>query len=154
MATVYYPTDKVKKIERVFLAGSIEQNKAKMWQDEVIEALKNTDLTIYNPRRMSWDESWVQSIDNKEFNHQVSWELECLEKSDLIIMYFDPATKSPISLLELGLYYKKMMVCCPEGFWRKGNVDIVAKRFEIQVAEDLDDLIKQVKNQLKHGNIV
>ena len=31
----------------------------------------------------------------------------------------------------------------PEGFWRKGNVDIVAKRYGIATAKDLDDLASQ-----------
>ena len=60
---------------------------------------------------------------------QVEWELEGLELCDIIIMYFDSNTKSPISLLELGLFAhkKKMIVFCPNGFWRKGNVDVVCK---------------------------
>lgn len=58
-------------------------------------------------------------------------------------MYFDPSTKSPISLLELGLYARagKMIVCCPDGFWRKGNVDIVCFRHKIKQVQTLDALI-------------
>jgi hypothetical protein len=60
-------------------------------------------------------------------------------------MYFDPATKSPISLLELGLFAKtgKLIVCCSEGFWRKGNVDIVCKRYGVMQVENLDKLYDQ-----------
>jgi len=66
-----------------------------------------------------------------------------LEMADTILLYFDPKTKSPISLLELGLFAKsgKMMVCCPEGFWRKGNVDIVCERYRIPQFESLEELI-------------
>lgn len=44
-----------------------------------------------------------------------------------------PGSQRPISLLELGLYArtKKLLVVCPDGFWRKGNVDIVAERYHI-----------------------
>ena len=61
-------------------------------------------------------------------------------------MYFDPNTTSPISLLELGLHAKskKMIVCCPEGFWRKGNVDIVCENFYIPTFNSLDELIKSL----------
>ena len=62
-------------------------------------------------------------------------------------MYFSPETKSPISLLELGLYATsgKMIVCCPDGFWRKGNVEIVCEKYEIPLYETLDDLLNFIK---------
>jgi hypothetical protein len=57
-------------------------------------------------------------------------------------MNFLPDTKSPISLLELGLYASsgKMLVCCPEGFWRKGNVDIVCEKYNVRVFDNIKDL--------------
>lgn len=134
----------------VFLAGSIEQNKAENWQDNLTSKLKEFEVTFFNPRREKWDDSWVQSIDNKQFKAQVEWELNALEKSNIIVMYFDPKTKSPISLLELGLFAKseKMIVCCPEGFWRKGNVDIVCERYKIIQVDSIDLLIEKLKKLL------
>jgi hypothetical protein len=84
----------------------------------------------------------VQSKTDPNFREQVEWELTALEKADLIAMYFDPATKSPVSLLELGLFARtgKMIVCCPEGFWRKANVDIVCENYGVKQVESLDDL--------------
>ncbi|MBQ0740161.1 nucleoside 2-deoxyribosyltransferase domain-containing protein, partial [Aquimarina celericrescens] len=78
-------------------------------------------------------------------------ELDALEQADRIIMYFDPATKSPISLLELGLFAKsgKLLVCCPKGFWRKGNVDIVCERYKVDQVNNLEELIDEVKKKLK-----
>ncbi len=126
----------------VFLAGSIEQDCAENWQNKVIESLQNIDITVFNPRRQEWDKTWVQNIENQIFTEQVEWELNALEQSDVILMYFDPKTKSPVSLLELGLFAKtgKMVVCCPDGFWRKGNVDIVCKKYNIKQVETLNDL--------------
>jgi hypothetical protein len=48
-------------------------------------------------------------------------ELSAMEMAHIIIMYFDPNTKSPISLLELGLNAReqKLVVLCPEGYWKK-----------------------------------
>ena len=83
----------------VFLAGSIEEGKAKNWQEQIIEKLKNKDITVLNPRRDTWNSDWKQTIDNPKFREQVEWELEALEKADFIFMYFDPGTKSPVSLL-------------------------------------------------------
>jgi hypothetical protein len=109
----------------VFLAGSIEQDKAEPWQDFIIQKLGNKNITIFNPRRKEWDNTWKEDITNPIFYEQVNWELEALEKAALIAMYFDPKTKSPVSLLELGLFAKsgKLVVCCPTGYWKKGNVD-------------------------------
>ena len=118
----------------VFLAGSIEMGKAEPWQERIVRELEDTDIVFYNPRRDDWDSSWEQTIENEQFNQQVTWELVHLEKADVIALYFDPATQSPITLLELGLFAKadKMIVCCPEGFWRKGNVDIVCDMYNIK----------------------
>jgi hypothetical protein len=132
----------------IFLAGSIEMGIAEDWQSKIEKELDGLDVTIYNPRRDSWDSSWVQSIHNEQFREQVEWELDHLDKSDVIVMYFDENTKSPISLLELGLYASsgKMIVYCPEGFWRKGNVDIVSKRYDIRQVNSFSELLIAIKS--------
>lgn len=130
----------------IFLAGSIEMGKAKPWQKEVTDSFKNNDVTILNPRRTDWDSSQEQSIENEYFKEQVVWELEAQDKSDLILMHFDEETKSPITLLELGLFKdKEMIVCCPDGFWRKGNVDVVCERYKITQVDTLEEMIDLTK---------
>lgn len=119
----------------IFLAGSIEMDKAENWQVKLANRLKQIDrTTILNPRRKEWNANLKQDINEPEFNEQVNWELDGIEESDTVIFYFDPNTKSPISLLELGLVsslpVENVIVCCPEGFWRKGNVDIVCDRMK------------------------
>lgn len=138
----------------VFLAGSIEMGAAENWQEKVISALRTEDCVIFNPRRDDWDSSWVQSPADWRFFGQVNWELYALERADLIMMYFDPMTKSPISLLEFGLWARsgKLIVCCPDGFWRKGNVDIVSMRYQIQITDNLPDLIKETKQRISQRN--
>ena len=133
---------------RVFLAGSIEMGKAEAWQAKLTEAITSLgkNVTIYNPRRDDWDPTWIQSIENDNFYEQVRWELQALDDSDLIVMYYDPNTTSPISLLELGLHARsgKLIVCCPNGFYRKGNVDIVCERYCIPVIENWDIFVTYV----------
>ena len=136
----------------VFLAGSIDQGAAVDWQKQVTNALKDADnLTILNPRRDDWDSTWTQDIENDQFREQVEWELEAQEKADLIIMFFDPEGKAPITLLELGLFARtgKLIVCCPKGYWRKGNVDIVCNRYKVKQAPDLETLIEKLKQWSK-----
>jgi len=139
----------------VFLAGSIEMGAAEEWQDRLSALILDLDkdVVVLNPRRDDWDSTWVQSIDNPMFREQVDWELDALDAADAVAMHFDPATKSPITLLELGLYASiehswgissKVVVHCPEGFWRKGNVDIVCRRLSIPIAPSLERLAEVV----------
>lgn len=131
----------------IFLAGSIEMGVAEDWQKRVISELSGYKCLLLNPRRPDWDSSWTQSIDNPNFYGQVDWEHTGLEDSDIIIMYFDPNTKSPITLLELGLFASsgKLIVCCPDGYWRKGNVDYICQKYNIKTAENLTKLIEMVQ---------
>ena len=140
------------KLPKIFLAGSIEMGVAEKWQDKVTSALSHLDVCILNPRRDDWHSSWVQSIDNPQFYEQVTWELDGLIEADFTIFYFDPNTKSPITLMELGIVtgYSNVIVCCPEGFWRKGNVDIVCDRFNIATVPTLDRLIEAILDEVKY----
>jgi hypothetical protein len=132
----------------VFLAGSIEMGKAVDWQSEVTNLLTNVDITVLNPRRDDWDSSWRQSKDEPKFVEQVKWELAGLQRADVIIVYFAPGTQSPISLLEFGLYAKspKVIVICPEGFYRKGNIDIVCEMYDVTQVETLEQAVAIVTN--------
>ncbi|MBM7844116.1 nucleoside 2-deoxyribosyltransferase domain-containing protein [Herpetosiphon giganteus] len=143
------PTSKT--VPAIFLAGSIEMGSAIDWQAEIAQELAADDLLLLNPRRDAWDSSWAQTINNPLFRGQVEWELDGLALADLIIIYFAPQTQSPISLLELGLFASsgKLLVCCPEGFWRKGNVDIVCARYQIPQAASLEALIAACKRLAK-----
>lgn len=129
----------------IFLAGSIEMDQAVNWQKRCEEALSQKYI-LFNPRRESWDNSWEQSINNTQFKEQVTWELNALENSDCIIMFIANNTKSPISLLELGLFAQsgKMKVVVEDGFWRKGNVDIVCERYGIEQFNNLESLIENL----------
>jgi hypothetical protein len=134
---------------KVFLAGSIEQGKAEPWQENLVEEFKDADLLFLNPRRDNWDPSWVNSVDNEQFSTQVNWELDHIDIADVVIFYFDPKTQSSVTLLELGicaaLKPNKIVVCCPEGYFRKGNVDIVCERFGIKSVPTIEELYKFLK---------
>ena len=148
MATVIKPPEKTHPYGfSIFLAGSIEMGAAENWQVQVEKAMTDINVTIYNPRRDNWDPTWLQRDDNPVFKEQVDWELSNLEMADVIAMYFDPNTKAPITLLELGLFGQRnrTVVCCPEGFWRKGNVDIVCERYSILQVKSLYEMITYIK---------
>jgi hypothetical protein len=153
----------------VFLAGSIEMGAAEDWQTKVTDVLlANERITFLNPRRDEWDSTWEQSINNPQFSEQVNWELDNLEKADVVLFYFSPATISPISLLELGYLIgkcqpmiktplmevvrqkAKLIVCCPEHYFRKGNVDIICSRHDIPVHNTLEEAVEIIRLRRQH----
>jgi hypothetical protein len=135
----------------VFLAGSIEMGAAENWQRQVERALDDLPVVVLNPRRDEWDASWVQSLDHPQFREQVEWELEAQERASVIGMYFAPASKAPVTLLELGLFARsgKLVVCCPEGFWRKGNVEVVCARYGVPLVGEWTEFVKFLRERVR-----
>jgi hypothetical protein len=136
----------------VFLAGSIDMGTAVDWQAELAAALPGHVVAL-NPRRDAWDASWRQSIDNPDFRTQVEWELDGLDRADTIAMWFAPETRAPITLLELGLHARggKLVVGCPPGFWRRGNIEVVAARFAIPLVDSWDGFVAAVHARVRHS---
>lgn len=136
----------------VFLAGSIDQGKASDWQQEVITALDEIDVDVFNPRRANWDSTWKQSADNEQFAEQVVWELDALEDATYKFFYFEAGSLSPVTMLEYGLHIsdRDVITVCPEGFWRRGNIEIVAKEYwaNARIHETLDSGVKELKHRL------
>lgn len=145
--------DLSKYTNKLFLAGSIEMGVAEKWQEKVIEefnirAWNKSTWAILNPRRKMFEEM-KQSIDDDKFYRQVNWELEAIERANHVLFYFSPETKSPISLLEFGICTnfsgkQKIHVVCPDGFWRKGNIDIVCERYNINQHDTLTNAISAI----------
>jgi len=153
LLSIIKPPQIVKFDERVsiFLAGTIDNGDSVDWQSEVTKSLAGLDVLILNPRRDEWDSTWEQSITNPKFKEQVEWELDGLDSVDIIFLYFAPNSKSPISLLELGLYAssKKIIIVCPEDFWRLGNIEVVADRYQIPLFNNLNDGLTTLRQTVK-----
>jgi hypothetical protein len=113
--------------------------------------LSDLPITIFNPRRDNWDKSWKQDKSNPQFKAQIEWELDHLEKADIIPLFLQPDTTSPISLLELSLFaaHRKLVICYPEGFGRRGNVQIVCERYGITLVEIREKLVEEVRERLE-----
>lgn len=170
--TVFCPPGNIQRKEaesrrdiKIFLAGTIDMGNSEDWQKQIINKLSapkkevsgtfkliegmtplpstERPITIFNPRRPDWDNNVKQEFSDPTFYQQVNWELDALEKADIIIMNILPKSKSPITLLELGLYAqsRKLYVVCPEGFERKGNVDITCNRYNVPLFDSVDELL-------------
>jgi len=121
------------------------------WQNEVQSKLSDLNITLFNPRRSDWDETWEQDKSDKNFHQQVSWELDHLEAADMILFYFAPQSKAPITLLELGLFAKsgKCIVCCPQEYWRRGNVQITCERYKIPFFDIFDNMLSNIRHRVE-----
>ena len=82
-----------------------------------------------------------------DFEHQVNWELEHLETADLIIMNILASSKSPITLLEMGLFMRsgKLRVICEPGFYRYDNVRLTCARYGVPLYQNMDDFLKTMR---------
>lgn len=135
----------------VFLSGSIGVGSAENWQTRMENDLADTDnLIIYNPRRDDWDSSWIMDpTPGTQFHEQVTWELDHIEASTLVVVYFADDSKSPITLLEFGLMAfnmsKDVVVYCSPNFYRYGNVKMVADRYLIPIYDTYEDLLHHVR---------
>jgi len=137
----------------IFLAGTIDMGKGENWQQQVGRYFAKfpDSVLILDPRRDDWDDSWEQDESNPEFREQVEWELDAQTAASLVMFVFatneENAEKAeaPITLMELGLFKdKQCVVCCPDGYYRKGNVDIVCERFGVPVYEDFEQMLEDV----------
>jgi nucleoside 2-deoxyribosyltransferase len=156
--TLGFPLTEKKSI---FLAGSIEQGRADLWQDYVISQLDHLRVAVFNPRRALWNASLEQSIHNAEFNAQVNWELDTIESADVVFFNFEPDTLSPISLAELGYVLGRnihgkvqdVIVVCPKNFWRRGNVEIMCSRGGFTLHDNLSDGISTLVLSLESSGL-
>ncbi|KAI0429366.1 hypothetical protein F5Y09DRAFT_310632 [Xylaria sp. FL1042] len=138
-------------VKTIFLAGTTTPTEERDWREHLSELLAGEPLTIYNPLRPDWDSTWREDISFEPYREQVEWELDMQEAADIMVVYFHPASKAPISLLELGLCAKtgKAIVVCPDGYWKRGNVQIVCLRYGIEIVDDVNALKDAVMRKVR-----
>lgn len=128
----------------VYLAGSV--TKPVDWRKRFIDMVRDIQLPVgvalLDPVRKDWDDTWVESLADPRFREQVEWELRSMRFADVIAVHFEPGSLAPVSLLELGLYANsgKLLIHCPDGFWKRGYVEAVASFYRIHMVESLEDL--------------
>lgn len=111
---------------KVFLAGTIDMGRSSDWQAALVARFRDSiggRWLFFNPRRREFHASPA------EMEYQVAWELAHLEAADLIVMNLLGDSRSPISLLEMGLYARsgKLFVACSPDYYRYDNVRITCR---------------------------
>jgi hypothetical protein len=130
----------------VFLAGSIDQGDAPDWQARVIATARAQpglpDVVFANPRRPDWDRTWTAPM-HPGLVEQIAWELDHLENSAFVLFCFTPESSAPVTLLELGamlgqLPAERVVVVCPDTYWRFTNVAVTCGRRGVGVLPTLE----------------
>ena len=128
---------------KIFLAGTIDMGNSRDWQMELYDRFSKMDgrYILFNPRQEHWDTSRPGEMD-----YQVRWELDHLEEADMIIMYILGTSKSPISLLEMGLHARsdRMYVICEKDFYRYDNVRITCEYYGVPLYNDLENFLESI----------
>jgi len=130
-------------IKSMFLAGTTTAVGNVDWREVLSASLSEYPVTIFNPNRPDWDSTWREDITFDPYREQVLWELDKQTRADLVVVYFHPATVAPISLLEFGLSAQvpgKVIAIAPEGYSKRGNVQLVCQKFGIEFLENIDKL--------------
>lgn len=128
----------------VFLAGTIDNGDSTNWQEEVVKGYTERfgdDVIFYNPRRPDWNQYPTN------LTYQIKWEQAHLDGSDLIVMCLLDDSKSPISLLELGLYAQshKIIVFCNPKFYRYWNVKLTCEKYDIPLEKfNIENIIQSI----------
>lgn len=118
----------------IFLAGSIDNRAFSNWRKETIKKLE-TKINIFDPTNMKHD-----SLNDSEMESHIIWELDALAIADKILLNFLPDSKSPISLVELGLYAasNKLIVVCPKEFYQSRYVYTLCKKYNTPIFDTIN----------------
>lgn len=134
----------------IFLGGTIDNGNSYNWQKDLVERLRlelpDTVVAI-NPRRDDWNTNWKQDYSDPKFKQQVDWELFHLHISDIVFFFIGKNSKSPITLMELGVASvanDRVIVFCEEGFYRKGNVDAICETFELTTVKTWGEAVSSI----------
>lgn len=125
----------------IFLAGTIDMGNSEDWQAGLVRTFSSNDgrYILYNPRRSTFTNT------PEEMEYQVGWELDHLEKSQTIIMNILGSSKSPVTLLEMGLFMRsgKLLVACEPDYYRHSNVRITCAKYNVPLYDSLTSLMAE-----------
>ena len=153
-ATIHFPpTYPTLTLPSLILFGTIEKSSTNNWATHLSTTLLDLPIQILNPRRDDWDSTWVEDPSFAPFRENVEWEMHHPEKASVIVFCFKAGSQCPITLLELGMHAarfgEKCVVCCEEGFWKRGNVEIVCSAFGVPCVKTAEELEKIVRGRME-----
>ena len=139
------------KFTSVFLAGGITN--CPDWQSEVVDSLKNTDITIFNPRR----KNFPIHDPNASFE-QIKWEFQKLREADILSFWFSRGSLNPIVLFEYGSALereKSVIVGVDPDYERKRDVEIQTSliRPRLEIVTSIQDLTDEISSEFVYCHL-
>ena len=139
------------KFTSVFLAGGITN--CPDWQSEVVDSLKNTDITIFNPRR----KNFPIHDPNASFE-QIKWEFQKLREADILSFWFSRWSLNPIVLFEYGSALereKSIIVGVDPDYERKRDVEIQTSliRPRLEIVTSIQDLTDEISSEFVYCHL-
>jgi hypothetical protein len=78
-----------------------------------------------------------------------------MEEADLVFVYFASEGLSAVTMFEFGHCLAKMqngrgtmLVCCEDGYARRGNVQIACARYDIKLLDTMENVVEEIKGTL------
>ena len=135
----------------LFLAGGITG--CPDWQREMITALQDTSLVIFNPRRARFPIG-----DKNAAQEQIEWEYRYLRRASMLSFWFPKESLCPIALYELGAWsmtVKPLFVGCDPAYQRRQDVEIqtALARYGVRVVTHLDELTQEILAFMKFSHL-
>lgn len=135
--------------QTIFLAGSIDSHLGSNWRTRATEQL-NDRFQVFDPTNENHS-----SLTDLQMCDHINWELDALETADHILLNLLGDAKSPISLVELGMYVtsNKLLVVCPREFYESRYVGELCARYKTTVFINLEDAIAELNRNSKEIQI-
>ena len=150
-------------------------NTTKNWRDRLLNHLRSAldhptavrgnnsgSISVFNPERTDWDETWVESPQDRRFAEQVAWELTAQRRCHMLVFYFEAEAKGTVSLLELGMALgrkdssssswragKEIFVCCEPAYWKMGNVCLACDEVGVNVHSTYEEMVGALVEYLR-----
>jgi Nucleoside 2-deoxyribosyltransferase like len=137
MSQPIYPTT-------LFLGGGISG--CPNWQEYVITKLSGYQLTIWNPRRKTF-----QMNDRDAAQIQTDWEIDRLRIADINAYWFSSGTLNPIALVEIGESFalrERIVLGMDQEYARKWDLEFRMDKYLPweAISYTLDDFVKNIKD--------
>jgi len=122
----------------LFLAGSMDIKGQTNWRERATEQFQ-AYYHIFDPTHTNHS-----NLNDTEMSKHIKWEWEALNRSDLILLNFTAQAKSPMSLLELGMYISsgKIVVVCPKEFYQAHYINTLCTEHKVPIFESIDDILQ------------
>lgn len=138
-------------VKSVFFAGITNKIDISDQYKILSTSLFDIPITIYHLYRTDCNRLQCKDINFALYQKQVEWEFNKQDKANIIIVYFHLTTQVPVNLLEFEISIRvsgKAILVCFERYWKKENMQIVYKKFGVEMVDSINRLREAIVKRL------